>query len=80
MAKMKHGFHSTTVKHHKDGSHTVHHHHEDPAKDVEHAVADHDGMMDSMQEHLGEGAGEAEAAGPAGAGAGGPMPMPAAGV
>ena len=74
----KHGFHSTTVKHHKDGSHTVHHHHMDPEKDIEHAVADHNGMMDSMQQHLGEPAGEAEAAGPEGAGAGGPMPVPAA--
>ena len=71
----KHGFHSTTVKHHKDGSHTVHHHHEDPAKDIEHVVADHDGMMDSMQQHLGpemaqggDGGGEeAAAAGAAGA-------------
>ena len=54
-----HGFHSTTVHHHKDGSHTVHHHHMEPEKDMEHAVADHDGMMDSMQENLGPEAAEA---------------------
>jgi hypothetical protein len=66
MAKKSHEFSYTTVHHHKDNSHTVHHHHEsDPAKDIEHAVADHDGMMDSMQSNLGEPAGEAEAAGPA---------------
>lgn len=47
-----HGFHSTTVHHHKDGSHTVHHHHMEPEKDMEHAVADHDGMMDSMHQNL----------------------------
>jgi hypothetical protein len=69
-----HGYSHTTVHHHKDGSHTIHHHHHaDGSKDVEHAVADHDGMMDSMQQHLspemaeGEGgAGEAMAAGAAG--------------
>jgi hypothetical protein len=49
-----HGFTHTNVEHHGDGSHTVHHVHEDgPHKDVKHAVADHDSMMDSMQEHLG---------------------------
>jgi len=47
-----HGFHTTTVRHHKDGSHTIHHQHEDPEKSVEHAVPDHDAMMDSMHEHL----------------------------
>lgn len=48
----KHGFTHTTVTHHHDGSHTVTHHHVDPEKTVEHAVPDHDGMMDSMQQHL----------------------------
>jgi hypothetical protein len=67
---MKHKFHSTTIKHHKDGSHTVHHHHMNPEHDVEHAVADHDGMMDSMQQNLGggpQGAGGGEEAMEAGA-------------
>jgi hypothetical protein len=52
-----HEYSHTTVHHHHDGSHTIHHHHrEDSKKDVEHAVMDHDGMMDSMQQHLGAGA------------------------
>jgi len=70
MAK-KHEYSHTTVHHHHDGSHTIHHHHrEDPKKDMEHAVMDHDGMMDSMQQHLGGGAGEpAEEAMEAGAAA-----------
>lgn len=73
---MKHHFSHTTVHHHKDGSHTIHHHHkEDPQKDVEHAVNDHDGMMDSMQENLGGGAAPAE---PAAAAA--PPEAPAAGM
>jgi hypothetical protein len=73
MAK-KHEYSHSTIHHHHDGSHTIHHHHEsgDPKKDVEHAVMDHDGMMDSMQQHLGGGAGEpAEEAMEAGAGGGG---------
>lgn len=51
--KMKHHkFSHTTVEHHKDGSHTVTHHHEDTsAKDVKHAVPNHDAMMDSMMDH-----------------------------
>ena len=75
-----HEFSHSTVHHHKDGSHTMHHHHEkDAAKDVEHAVADHDGMMESMQNHLappepGEGGGEeAMEAGAAGGAPGGGM-------
>jgi hypothetical protein len=74
----KHEFSHSTVHHHKDGSHTVHHHHEsNPKMDVEHAVPDHDGMMDSMQQHLspemaggGGGAEEAMEAGAPGAGGG----------
>jgi hypothetical protein len=57
-----HGFKETNIKHHKDGSHTMHHMHEDPAKDVEHAVPDHAGMMDSMEQNLGP---QAPVAGPA---------------
>jgi hypothetical protein len=65
MAKGKHHeFSHSTVHHHSDGSHTMHHHHPDPAKDVEHAVADHQGMMDSMQANLGAPAEEAAEAAP----------------
>ena len=47
-----HGFTHSTVEHHHDGSHTVtHHHHEGSHKDIKHAVADHDGMIDSMMDH-----------------------------
>lgn len=53
MAK-KHKFSHTHIEHHHDGSGTVHHVHEsDPKHDVKHAVADLDGMHDSMQDHLG---------------------------
>jgi hypothetical protein len=75
MAKKGHSYSQTTVHHHKDGSHTMKHHHEaDAAKDMEYAVPDHDSMMDGMQSNLGGGgAGEAEAAAPGAAG-GAPMP------
>lgn len=57
MAEKKHahhGFHTTTIRHHSDGSATVHHqHHEGAHKDVEHAAADLDGVHDSLQDHLG---------------------------
>jgi hypothetical protein len=47
-----HGYTHTHVEHHADGSHTVHHVHEDgPHKDVKGAVADHDGLMDHMMDH-----------------------------
>ncbi len=62
-----HKFSATHVEHHKDGSATVHHKHEEgPHKDVKHAVANLDGLHDSMQENLGQpNPGEAEAnAGP----------------
>jgi hypothetical protein len=49
-----HGFTHTHVEHHKDGSHTVHHQHEDgPDHDVKHAAASLDHLHDSMQDHLG---------------------------
>ena len=74
---MKHEFSHTTVHHHHDDSHTIKHHHRtDPMKDVEQAVNDHDGMIDSMQQNLGGGAVEPEPA-PGGAG-GAPMPGEAA--
>lgn len=78
-----HKFTHTNVEHHKDGSHTVHHIHEDgPEHDVKHAVPSLDHLHDSVQDHLGApNAGEAAAnagdhgvpaaaAGPAG------LPMP----
>lgn len=51
---MKHGFTHSHIEHHSDGSHTIHHfHHKGPEHDVKHAVADLDGVHDSMQDHLG---------------------------
>jgi len=63
-----HGYTHTHVEHHADGSHTVHHVHEDGThKDVKSGVADHDGLMDHMMDHTSmPNPGEAEAqAGPA---------------
>jgi flavin-dependent dehydrogenase len=74
MAKKKHHkFHSTHIEHHKDGSHTVHHMHEDGKEhDVKHGVGAEmglDGVHDSLQDHLGApNPGEAETT-PGGAGA-----------
>ena len=58
-----HGFKRTSVEHHTDGSHTVHHQHEDGASsDVKHAAANMDAVHDSMQNNLGTpNPGEAEA-------------------
>ena len=58
-----HGFTHSHIEHHKDGSHTVHHVHEDgPHADVKHAAADLDGVHDSMEDHMGTpNPGEAEA-------------------
>jgi hypothetical protein len=60
-----HGYHRTHVDHHHDGSATVHHVHQDgPQHDRKHAVADLDGVHDSIQDHLGQvNPGEAEADG-----------------
>lgn len=62
-SKKKHKYSHTHIEHHKDGSHTVHHVHEEgPHGDMKHAVADLDSVHDSMQDHLGEpNEGEAEA-------------------
>lgn len=77
---MKHEFSHTTVHHYHDGSHKVHHHHKsDPTRDVEHAVENHEGMMDSMQQNLSPemaGGGGAEEAMEAGAAGGGGAPAP----
>jgi len=49
-----HGYTHTHISHHHDGSATIKHHHKDGAHmDKEHAVADLDGIHDSMQDHLG---------------------------
>lgn len=64
MAKKKtHKFKHTHVEHHKDGSATVHHQHEDgPEHDVKHAAANLDEVHDSMEDHMGmPNEGEAEA-------------------
>jgi hypothetical protein len=51
MKKQK--FTDTHVDIHDDGSATIHHvHASDPNKDVKHAVANLDGVHDSMEEHL----------------------------
>jgi len=48
----KHKYSHSHIEHHKDGSHTVHHVHEEgPHKDVKGAAADHDAMMDHMMDH-----------------------------
>ena len=48
-----HGFKHTNVEHHADGSITVHHVHKDGMhKDVRHAVANLDGLHDSMEDNL----------------------------
>jgi hypothetical protein len=88
-----HGYKHTHIEHHKDGSHTVHHAHEDgAASDKKHAVSDLDGVHDSMQDHLGTpNPGEAGAdagnhgvptaqAGPAGLPMGAPAGPPAGGM
>lgn len=49
-----HKFSRTSIEHHKDGSHTVHHQHESDAKqDVKHAASHLDALHDSMEQHLG---------------------------
>ncbi len=51
MAK-SHKFTHTHIEHHSDGSHTVHHVHQDgPAHDKKYAAADHDHMMDGMMDN-----------------------------
>lgn len=51
----KHKFSHMHVENHKDGTHTVHHVHEDGEKhDVKHAVSNLDHLHDSIQKHLGQ--------------------------
>jgi hypothetical protein len=77
--KRGHGFHSTHIQHHKDGSHTIHHMHDaGPEHDVKAAVGGHDEMLDHLIDHTSPGPnpGEAEAnAGPVA----GATPAPVAG-
>jgi Recombination endonuclease VII len=48
----KHKYSHSHIEHHKDGSHTVHHVHEDgPHKDHKSAVGSHDELMDNMMDH-----------------------------
>jgi hypothetical protein len=82
MAKKHHKYSHSHIEHHKDGSHTVHHVHEDGQQhDVKHAVGGLDELHDSMQDHLGmANPGEAVAnAGPSTPGAAAPA-VPAPGV
>ena len=58
----KHKFTHTDIEHHDDGSATIHHTHEDGKSHKHHAVADLDGVHDSLEDHLGSpNPGEAEA-------------------
>lgn len=57
-----HGYKSTHIDHHDDGSHTVRHEHEDGVSHKSYAKADLDQLHDGMQDNLGEpNPGEAEA-------------------
>lgn len=53
MAK-KHPYKHTHITHHDDGSHSIHHEHEDGKSHRDYARGDHDGMMDGMMEHTSE--------------------------
>jgi len=62
MAKKSHKYKHTHIIHHDDGSHTVHHEHEDGKSHMDYAVDNHDGMMDGLMQHTSEpNEGEAEA-------------------
>jgi hypothetical protein len=56
MAKKKHaghGYKHTHITHHDDGSHTMHHEHEDGMSHKDYAVASLDHAHDGLQDHLG---------------------------
>lgn len=81
----KHKYTHTHITHHKDGSHTIHHVHEEgPHADVTSGAADHDSMVDHLMHHTSDmNPGEMEAEkGPAPAapapGMPGAMPTPGA--
>lgn len=67
MAHAGHGYKHTHIEHHHDGSHTIHHEHEDGKSHKKYAVASLDHVHDGLQDNLGmPNPGEAEAnAGPA---------------
>jgi len=48
-----HGYKRSHIRHHKDGSATVRHEHEDGKSHIEHAVSGLDGVHDSIEDHLG---------------------------
>jgi hypothetical protein len=77
MAKKSHKYAHTHITHHSDGSHTVHHEHEDGKSHEDYATGSHDGMMDGLMHFTGEpNPGEAEAVAGQGAGEGAlPQPM-----
>lgn len=53
MAHAGHGFHSTHIELHDDGSATIHHVHEKgPEHDKKYAAADLDGVHDGLEDHL----------------------------
>lgn len=50
MAAKKHKYEHTHITHHKDGSHSIHHHAED-GNHLDYARGGHDSMMDGMMQH-----------------------------
>ena len=52
--KKKHPYKHTHITHHDDGSHSIHHEHEDGVSHSDYARGDHDSMMDGMMEHTSE--------------------------
>ena len=50
----KHKYSHTHITHHSDGSHTVHHEHEDGKSHKDYAVSDHDAMVDGIMDHTSE--------------------------
>jgi hypothetical protein len=53
MAHAGHGFHSTHIELHDDGSATIHHQHSEGShKDKKYAAADLDGVHDGLEDHL----------------------------
>lgn len=71
----KHGFKSTHIDWHHDGSATVHHQHEEPSKDVKHAVTDMDDVHDSLEQNIGAPNGDEETEAPEAVPSPAPGPM-----
>jgi hypothetical protein len=53
--KEKHLYHSTTIKHHSDGSHTVEHHASEGMPSKSYATPDLAGVQQGMEANLGAG-------------------------